>query len=63
MFNRIYNNNKIINKELKTLRSNKNVIGRKSQGYSFKNSEDISTGKILNKRIRNRPSYINKNYK
>ena len=61
VFNRLYTNtNRRINRELRTLRITKNIIDSKSQGNSFKNPNDIDIGKILEKRIRNRPSYTKK---
>ena len=55
-FHGLYNNtNRRINRQLRTLRISKNIIGNKIQGNSFKSSNDIDTSKILGKRIRNRP--------
>ena len=50
-FHRLYNNsNRRINRKLRTLKISKNIIGNKSQGNSFKSSNDIDTSKILGKK-------------
>ena len=63
-FHRLYNNsNRRIKRKLRTLKISKNIIGNKSQEILLKVQIIQIHLKFQVKRIRNRPSYTNKNFK